>query len=176
MNGPLRVQPDDLAFATERVRLRPMVEHDEALYCRIYGDAEIVRHAGAPLPLERARRSFVAALRQTRAPSPTAIFAVLAARDEGEDFGICGLRAIDLPRRRAEVGILLSASARGRGIGTDALCGLSQRAFETSPLDELYLEFSPQNAPMARLARRAGFATALAGDGVCRGIRRRAAG
>ncbi|HSX58999.1 MAG TPA: GNAT family N-acetyltransferase, partial [Tahibacter sp.] len=146
-----------IAFETQRLLLRPLGDGDETFYCDIYGDAEILRHVGPPLTPERARRSFVAALRHTRAQAPREMFGVLARRGDGARFGLCGLRAIDLAARRAEAGILLAAPARGLGLAAEALGGLVARAFATLPLEEIYLDYAPQNAAMARLAHRVGF-------------------
>lgn len=165
---------DALALETARVRLRPLAPADEALYCRIYGDAEIVRHVGAPLPPARARRSFAAALRHTHAAAPAEVFTVLSC-DDG-DIGLCGLRAIDRPQRRAEAGILLTARARGQGFAAEALQALVWRTFERLPIDEVYVEYSPRNAAMGRLAERTGFTPDAAQYGICRGVRRREAG
>lgn len=163
---------DCLALETERLRLRPLAENDEALYSRIYSDAEILRHVCAPLLPEQARRSFTAALRHTRARAPREVFVVLTCRAGTENFGICGLRAIDIRRRRAEVGILLSAHARGRGIATEALRALLSRAFEAFLLEEICVEYSQQNNAMVRVAQRVGFESAIADGAICRGVRR----
>lgn len=175
MNTIARSLAARLAFATERLRLRPLAAGDEPFYCRIYGDVEILRHVGMPLSMERARRSFAAALTHTWAHVPREIFAVLTCADGAEDLGICGLRAIDLQQRRAEAGILLSVPARGRGLAAEALRALLSRTFETLPVDEIAVEYSPYNGAMARLALRAGFTPAVAEGAICRSIRRRAA-
>lgn len=173
MNAAAHRFADALELKSGRVRLRPLAHGDEAFYCRIYGDAEILHHVGAPLPPDRASRSFVAALRHTHAAAPSEVFTVLSCGDR--DIGLCGLRAIDRPQRRAEAGILLTAPARGQGLGVEALQALVGRTFEQLPIDEVYVEYSARNAAMGRLAERAGFTPDATQYGVCRGVRRREA-
>lgn len=163
-----------LTFATPRVCVRPLDSGDGGLYCCIYGDEDTMRHVGSPLSPARARRSFAAALRQTHAAAPPALFAAMMSAESGDALGICGLRQIDLPRRRAEVGLLLLPPMRARGLGNEVLCGLLERCFVPQLFDEIYLEYDPDNVPMAKLASRAAFAPEeQAMKPLLRGVRRR---
>jgi RimJ/RimL family protein N-acetyltransferase len=162
-----------LAFDTERLQVRPLASGDETLYCHIYTDADTLRHIGAPLPAEAARRSFAAALRGNAAAEPREIFLVPVARAAGLGLGITGLRAIDRSARRAEAGLLLTAAARGQGLARELLAGLVQRGFACLPLDEIYVDYAPHNLAMARLARRTGFVVAPAAGSSCRATTRR---
>lgn len=163
-----------LTFATPRVCVRPLDSGDGGLYCCIYGDEDTMRHVGSPLSPARARRSFAAALRQTHAAAPPALFAAMMSAEGGDALGICGLRQIDLPRRRAEVGLLLLPPMRARGLGNEVLCGLLERCLVPQLFDEIYLEYDPDNVPMAKLASRAAFAPEeQAIKPLLRGVRRR---
>ena len=55
---------DMTGFDTARLHLRPIGEGDEALYCGLYTDPDLMRHIAAPMTLEAAKRSFGAACRQ----------------------------------------------------------------------------------------------------------------
>lgn len=146
-----------LTFNTPSTCVRPLDPGDVNLYCRIYGDEDTMRHVGPPLSLARARRSFAGALRQTHAAAPVALFAAVTSTDGRDGIGICGLREIDLPRRCAEVGLLLLPTARACGLGKEVLCCLIERCLVPQLLDEIYLEYDSNNIPMAKLAMRAAF-------------------
>jgi RimJ/RimL family protein N-acetyltransferase len=83
----------------------------------------------------------------------------VARRDDPELawVGRAGLWNIGEHARTAHLGITLSSTARGQGLGTDAVRLLCDYAFRVRDLHRLSLETLVSNEPMLRAARAAGF-------------------
>lgn len=82
------------------------------------------------------------------------------ARREDPDLawvGRAGLWDISEHARTAHLGITLTTTARGQGLGTDAVRLLCDYAFRVRDLHRLSLETLATNEPMLRAARTAGF-------------------
>ncbi len=111
------------AFDTSRLRLRPISEGDEALYCRLYTDAELMRFIAAPLSIEAAQRSFRTACKQ-QFPQPQRW--IISERATHSDIGLLGLiRGEPAP----EIGVMLLARGHGRGYGGESMAGMVDRVF-----------------------------------------------
>lgn len=76
---------------------------------------------------------------------------------DGVAVGRCTLMHEDALTRSAEIGIALLASARGRGLGTEALRQLVEFAFVRRNLRRLYLSVLASNAAAIGSYRRLGF-------------------
>lgn len=76
---------------------------------------------------------------------------------DGEAVGNIGLFDVDELARHAEVGIALLPSARGRGIGTEAMTQILEFAFVRSNLRRVHLEVIASNAAAIRSYEKAGF-------------------
>lgn len=76
---------------------------------------------------------------------------------DGQTVGRCTLTDGDALTRAAEVGIALLASARGQGIGTEALRQLIEFAFVRRNLRRLHLVVIASNAAAIRAYRKLGF-------------------
>lgn len=81
-------------------------------------------------------------------------FAILDAA--GVHVGNCGLRAIELQRRKAELWIYLGSS-RGKGIGTEVVRLLLNKAFEQLGLNRVYLRVVAVNEEALRFYKAIGF-------------------
>ena len=149
-------------FDTPRLQLRPLVEADEALYCRIYTDPEVMRHIAAPLSAEAARAAFATATRLMRQDAPTLQVWVLRDRVTGADIGIVALIGHgDVPDAR-EVGAMLVVEGQQRGVAVAALGAVADHVF--NPVDAagpdlrlLWTRHAPGNEAAMRLMLRMGF-------------------
>lgn len=143
-------------FETPRLRVRPLVDADEALYCGLYTDAGLMRYVGTPLPAAVAQRSFRAALAAAARPQPPHLYLSLRPHDGGEAVGVCALRDIDTTGARAELGLMLRRETFAHGYACEALSGLIAWSFRRLPLAQLYSLTDPANLRARRLAERAG--------------------
>lgn len=75
----------------------------------------------------------------------------------GEAVGNVGLFEIDEVARHAEVGIALIPSARGKGIGTEAMRQILEFGFVRGNLRRVHLEVIASNAAAIRSYEKAGF-------------------
>jgi ribosomal-protein-alanine N-acetyltransferase len=110
-------------FDTPRLHLRPLGEADEALYCQLYTDPELMRHIAAPMSIEAAQRSFRTACKQ-QLPQPQRW--IISERATHSDIGLLGLiRGEPGP----EIGVMLLAHGHGRGYGGESMAGMADRFF-----------------------------------------------
>jgi RimJ/RimL family protein N-acetyltransferase len=72
-------------------------------------------------------------------------------------LGGASLYAVELAERRAAVGYLLAARARGRGVATCATRLLARWGFDRLGLERLELTCGPDNVASQRVAERCGF-------------------
>lgn len=145
------------AFATQRLRVRPLCPHDEALYCRLYTDPGTMRHIGAPLSAAAALRNFQKACGLASRPEPAMALWIIDEKDSGAAVGLLARVRHGDVRDMAELGIMLTAEARGRGLAAEALGALVDRLFAQPGTDRLWTSHLPRNLPMVRLMRRLGF-------------------
>ena len=85
-----------------------------------------------------------------------------------ECCGDVSVHSIDWEQRRAELGIWVAPALRGQGLGRRALRLAARWLFDACSLERLQLLTDPDNEPMLRAARAAGFVH----EGVLRGFRR----
>jgi RimJ/RimL family protein N-acetyltransferase len=96
-----------------RWRLRALEAGDAGLYAQLYGDARTMRFIGPPLSRRACRDSLDETLRRARVPHGPRLLTIVDAGD-GAALGICALQRV--ARRCVELGIMLTAAARGTGI------------------------------------------------------------
>src|SRR6185312_5732624 len=100
-----------LGFETERLCAYPVRAADEELFCRLYSDADTMRHIGNPLTWRAASARFQSIV---QAPASAPYLFTLNSLD-GNAVGLCGVVQICVARRSAEVGMMLLPSERSRG-------------------------------------------------------------
>lgn len=76
---------------------------------------------------------------------------------DGEAVGTVGVFGIDEVARHGEVGIALIGSARGRGIGSEAMAQILEFAFVRGNLRRIHLEVISSNAAAIRVYEKLGF-------------------
>lgn len=147
---------------TPRLRLRMMVEGDEALYCRLYSDAEVMRHIAVPLAWEAARRSFRTATRQAAERPLRRPWWVVHEHAAKSDIGVVGLVIED---DTAELGIVLLVDGQGRGLGAEALAALADSTIGAGLARRLLVRHAPTNTAMSAIAGKLGFSRGPDGEG-----------
>ncbi len=75
----------------------------------------------------------------------------------GAFLGLAGLVAIQRDANQAEIGYIVAAEARGRGIATRALTLVTDYALGEVGLDRVELLIDAGNAPSIRVAERCGY-------------------
>ncbi len=79
---------------------------------------------------------------------------------EGRHIGNCMYYDIDVPRRQAELGIVIGdRSYWGKGYGTDAVITVLDHAFSETELERIYLHTLVDNIRAQRAFSKAGFET-----------------
>lgn len=144
-------------FDTPRLHLRPLGEGDEALYCHLYTDPDLMRHIGTPMSADAAQRSFHRACGLATQSAPSMQLWVIT--EHGSPVGLGLLArvrhgdAVDV----AEMGIMLAAEGQGRGLAAEALGALTDQIFALPEIRMVWTRQSPDNAAVVRLMHRLGF-------------------
>ena len=89
-----------------------------------------------------------------------------AIRADGHAAGFAAFVRLDLDAAQGEIGYVLAANGRGRGLATRAVSLLTAWGFEELGLERVELRIDPRNAASERVAERAGFTK----EGVLRNI------
>ena len=138
-------------FDTPRLHLRPLDERDEALYCHLYTDPELMRHIAEPLAMERVQRSFRAALKQQSTERQRWI---IVEREPNLALGLLGLFVTG---DSAEMGVMLLAESQGRGFATEAMAAMRDRTFKGTQVRLLWIRQEAENEPVVGMMQRLGF-------------------
>ncbi|UXI68277.1 GNAT family N-acetyltransferase [Tahibacter amnicola] len=144
-------------YTTARLVLRPLQEGDRALFEYLYGDAGVMEHVARPLSSAGVERAFAAALPSLPgADCRHAFFSVAEAAGQNA-FGLAGLQSIDRTRGCAEAGILLPAERQSCGYGKEILRKLTEIAFDSFGLDEVYVQYRRAHERAEQLVVSVGF-------------------
>jgi RimJ/RimL family protein N-acetyltransferase len=143
-----------VGFDTPRLHLRPIGEADEALYCQLYTDPNLMRHIAPPMLPAAALRSFQVARRQQSTARQRWI---ACRRGVANGIGLVGLFVDKSDSQIAEVGVMLLAAGQGAGFGTEAMAGVIDRAFSMMPLRRVWIRQSADNAAVPAMMRKLGF-------------------
>lgn len=133
--------------------MRPLAPGDQALYCGLYTDTELMRHIGAPLTAVAARRAFDASCRHNAAAGTHESW-VMVERAGARDIGLIVLIQ---EGDAAEIGAMLLGDAHNRGYAAEAITALVDLAFEETALDRLWTRHSRDNDAAHGLMRKLGF-------------------
>jgi RimJ/RimL family protein N-acetyltransferase len=111
---------------TDRLRLRPMEARDEAMFCHLYTDPDVMRRIVAPLSAEAAAQSFQRACRHNAKDRPGHRFWAIDHKDSDTAIGMAALmRSGD----SAELGVMLRNGWWNRGVSSEAFVPLIDHAF-----------------------------------------------
>ena len=137
------------------VTLRARTEADLDPLFSIASDLDTWEERNPGRPVAPPREAWLARLAAREAdPGGNMSFVIDVA---GEAVGNIGLFGIDEVARHGEVGIALIPSARGKGIGTEAMAQMLEFAFVRGNLRRVHLEVIASNAPAIRSYEKAGF-------------------
>jgi len=139
------------------VRLRPMMQSDEALFHTLYTDPETMRFVGAPWTPAEAVERFRATLCRRGKTVVTDRFFVIEEKSSREAMGICGSSHYDRANMRVEVGVMLLPLGRRAGVGRGALMALVDHLFEEQLLVEVYARIVAGHSAAENLVKRASF-------------------
>jgi len=103
-------------FQTARLRMRALSEGDQALFCRLYTDAESMRFIGRPLSMTRALAAFHWTLQSIREESTGPCFFAIVAKASKRAVGLCAIQPVVRTAQRAEIGIMLAPEVRGKRV------------------------------------------------------------
>lgn len=144
---------------TVRVRLRALARGDLRLFRALYCDADTMRHIGRPYSKALAAASLCATVDVAREASGPRFFVIVERRSR-KSVGLCSIR----PTRDAgsrEIGIMLVRVGRGRGLATEALRALIDRAFRTLPITAVSVQYRNANAAMSKVCDRLEFSKSV---------------
>ncbi len=148
----------DPPLANEAVALRPWSARDVPFIVAACQDSLIERFTAAiPSPYGEAdARAWLAGQEPARRAGRSLELAVLDA-PAAEPLGAVALSNVELRHRRAGMGYWLAASARGRGIATEAVRLLAGWGFGVLGVERLEAMIHPENLASQRVAERCGF-------------------
>ncbi|HEV2775883.1 MAG TPA: GNAT family N-acetyltransferase [Solirubrobacteraceae bacterium] len=139
------------------ITLRGFESTDVASIVEICQDPEIPRWTLVPSPYgDDDARDYLTRVADGLAAGTRASFAIVDTRD-GRLLGTTGLVAIDWDSACGEVGYMLAAPARGRGLASRTVHLLVRWSFETLGLERLELHIDRNNAASRAVAARTGF-------------------
>jgi RimJ/RimL family protein N-acetyltransferase len=134
------------------VVLREWREEDVSAIVEICQDPEVARFTRVPSPYtEQDARAFLAG----EVMGHEMGFAIVSAGNEAEVLGSIGLH--DAGERRGQIGYLVAARARRRGVASRALRLLAEWALTEAGLPRVQLFTRVDNPASQRTAERAGF-------------------
>src|ERR1043165_3573326 len=122
---------------SERLTFRSMNAADEALYCSLYMDPEVMRHVMKPLTREHAKASFRRALESMQQVPFERRNVVITEKATGQPIGLSGVHVTDAKRKEAEVGTLLKTGVHAQHFGVELSKALITQAFARPQIDVL---------------------------------------
>ena len=114
---------------TPRLRLRPMEAQDEAMFCHLYTDPEVMRRILPPLSAEVAGQNFQRACGHNARDTPGHRFWAI---DDKASASAIGMAALLRYGDSAELGVMLRHGWWNRGISSEAFVPLIGHAFTDS--------------------------------------------
>ena len=139
----------------DHVALEPLRDEDNPRLFEWINDRELVLLSAPFKPVERPDHD--AWFERIRRSDDVEIYGIRLL-DGDELIGSCQLKEIDRAQGAAELQIRIGAEGeRGRGLGTEAVGLLLDRAFDDLGLQRVGLEVFPSNEPAIRSYEKAGF-------------------
>ena len=128
---------DFAVLETPRLRLRPMEAGDEAMFCRLYTDPDVMRQILPPLSAEAAAQSFRRACGHNAKDRPGHRFWAI---DDKASQQAIGMAALLRKHDCAELGVMLLNGWWHQGISSEAFVPLIDHAFLRMGLGLIYAE------------------------------------
>lgn len=138
------------------MELRLLAATDVDDVTELIADATTLRFTRVPEPPpEGFAQSWYERYEQGRGSRSKEAFAIVG--DDGAFLGLALAPAIDDEAADAELGYIVAAHARGRGVASEALRQLTDWAFEERGIQRAYLLIDVDNAASGKVAERAGY-------------------
>jgi RimJ/RimL family protein N-acetyltransferase len=146
-----------VTLATERLKLRPMGEHDTPAHYAVFSDPEVARYWSREPWTEIAQaEESIKAIMAARADGSEARFGI-ELLSTGELIGNVGLHHFFEQNRRCEIGYALASRHWGQGYATEALRAAIGYGFEALDLNRIEADIDPRNVGSARVLEKLGF-------------------
>ena len=142
---------------TARLSIRLLSAADEALYCDLYTNAEVMRFIGPPLSRDHAARCFRKALALTVQKTFERRVQVLTERATRQAIGISGIHLTDTQRGRAEIGTLLRTASHAQRFAPEYCVPLLTASFARPQVKELWAHVPKGHAATEHLLIKLGF-------------------
>lgn len=142
---------------SERLSMRSLTSADEAFYCSLYSDAEVMRHVSEALPRDAALEGFRTCIDGMTKPDFERRVVVLLDRTTQQPIGISSVRMLPGKPGRAEVGTLLKPGMHDKGFGMECSTALITQAFTRPRIQELVAYSADGNTAVERLLTELGF-------------------
>ena len=125
------------------------------LFDLIAGDPAVVRYTRMPAePAPGFPQAWLERYEEGRRDGTREAFAIV---DDGRTVGFAGAVAIEPAAATAELGYVVAATARGRGVAAQALALLTDWGFAELGAERLELLISVENEASKRVAARCGY-------------------
>jgi RimJ/RimL family protein N-acetyltransferase len=148
--------PYPIALTGDGISLREWRDEDLDDLVRLLDEPEIARWTPMPSPFDlEAGVAYLKRARQSRASGQRIQLAITV--DGARPVGEVLLFGVDAGVREAELGYLIGAAYRRRGLASAALSLLSSYARSTLGLSRLVLRIDPANTASCAVARRCGY-------------------
>ena len=148
--------PYPIALTGDGISLREWRDEDLDDLVRLLDEPEIARWTPMPSPFDlEAGVAYLKRARQSRASGQRIQLAITV--DGTRPVGEVLLFGVDAGVREAELGYLIGAEHRRRGLASAALSLLSGYARSTLGLNRLVLRIDPANTASCAVARRCGY-------------------
>jgi RimJ/RimL family protein N-acetyltransferase len=148
--------PFPIALIGDRVQLREWGSEDLDDLVELLDEPDIARWTPMPSPFDvEAGIAYLKRAHQGRTSGQRIQLAITT--DGGKPLGEVLLFGVDAGLKEAELGYLVGARHRRRGLAAGALSMLSGYAHSTLKLNRLLLRIDPENAASCAVARRCGF-------------------
>ncbi|MEU8609425.1 GNAT family N-acetyltransferase [Actinoplanes sp. NPDC048791] len=148
--------PYPIALTGDGISLREWRDEDLDDLVRLLDEPEIARWTPMPSPFDlEAGVAYLKRARQSRASGQRIQLAITV--DGTRPVGEVLLFGVDAGVREAELGYLIGAAYRRRGLASTALSLLSGYARSTLGLSRLVLRIDPANTASCAVARRCGY-------------------
>jgi RimJ/RimL family protein N-acetyltransferase len=146
-----------LTLSTERLKLRPMSEHDTAAHYAVFADPEVARYWSREPWTELAQaEESIKAIMTAREDGSEARFGIELLAT-GELIGNVGLHHFFEQNRRCEIGYALASQHWGEGYATEALRAAIRHGFDALDLNRIEADIDPRNIGSARVLEKLGF-------------------
>ncbi len=143
----------------KQLHLRWLTQQDSTAILNIFGDLEVMKFwSSPPFPDLATASKHIEEIHQLFLARRAFQWGICH-HETNEVFGTCTLFDLNVPHRRAEVGIALAQNTWGKGLASEALSILFGFAFDVLNLHRLEADIDPKNERSLRAFKRQGFRT-----------------